>query len=192
MAILSIPDRKRRFTDPKAIARQLAGIGITHEIWTPAHPLAETASSEEILAAYQGEIRRLSASGGYLTADVIDVRPETPGLDAMLARFREEHWHDEDEVRFILAGRCVFHIRPVDDPEEHPVVAVEVTAGDLLRVPRGTWHWFDLCGERRVRAIRLFQDPAGWTPHYTRSGIDARYQPLCFGPAWVAPLSTRP
>jgi 1,2-dihydroxy-3-keto-5-methylthiopentene dioxygenase len=191
MAILHIPDHQRRLTDPQAIAQHLAGIGVSYEVWTPAHPLAESATSQEVLAAYDGEIRRLAASGGYLTADVIDVRPETPGLDAMLARFREEHWHDEDEVRFILAGRGVFHIRPMDDPERHPVVAVEVTAGDLLRVPRGTWHWFDLCGERRVRAIRLFQDPAGWTPHYTKSGIDARYQPLCFGPAWVDPARAR-
>jgi len=54
----------------------------------------------------------------------------------------------------------------------------------LIRVPRGTHHWFDLCSDRRIRAIRLFQDTSGWTPHYTRSGVDARFQPLCFGPAY--------
>jgi 1,2-dihydroxy-3-keto-5-methylthiopentene dioxygenase len=191
MAILHIPDQGRRLSDPEAIARHLDRIGVGYAIWSSAHPLAETASSEEVLAAYAGAIERLSASGGYVSADVIDVRPDTPGLDVMLARFREEHWHDEDEVRFILAGRGLFHIRPAGGSAEEPVVAVEVTAGDLLRVPRGTWHWFDLCGERRVRAIRLFQDPAGWTPHYTQSGIDKRYQPLCFGPAWLAPPAPR-
>ena len=50
--------------------------------------------------------------------------------------------------------------------------AIEVEAGDLIRVPRGTQHWFDLCGDRRIRAIRLFQDQSGWTPHYTQSGVD--------------------
>ena len=58
-----------------------------------------------------------------------------------------------------------------------------VTA-DLIRVPRGTWHWFDLCADRRIRAIRLFQDPVGWTPHYTDSGVDRNYQPLCLGPSY--------
>ena len=39
--------------------------------------------------------------------------------------------------------------------------------------------------ERRIRAIRLFQDPSGWTPHYTESGVDAGFQPVCFGPSYV-------
>ena len=62
--------------------------------------------------------------------------------------------------------------------------AIEVEAGDLIRVPRGTHHWFDLCADRRIRAIRLFQDPSGWTPHYTQSGVDQGFQPVCFGPAY--------
>jgi enolase-phosphatase E1 len=114
-----------------------------------------------------------------VTADVIDVRPETPNLDAMLAKFSREHWHDEDEVRFILEGRGVFHVHPQDGP----VFAIEVGPGDLIRVPRGTWHWFDLCADRRIRAIRLFQDPSGWTPHYTGSGAEQGREPVCLGPA---------
>ena len=111
---------------------------------------------------------------------MIDVKADTPGLDAMLARFNSEHWHDEDEVRLIVEGRGLFHIHPPDGP----VFAIEVEAGDLIRVPRGTHHWFDLCGDRRIRAIRLFQDPSGWTPHYTESGVDRGFQPVCFGPAY--------
>ena len=64
--------------------------------------------------------------------------------------------------------------------------AIEVEAGDLIRVPRGTHHWFDLCGDRRIRAIRLFQDMSGWTPHYTDSGVDKGFEPVCFGPTYVA------
>ena len=52
-------------------------------------------------------------------------------------------------------------------------------------MPRGTHHWFDLCADRRIRAIRLFQDTSGWTPHYTDSGIDANFQPVCFGPSYL-------
>ena len=64
--------------------------------------------------------------------------------------------------------------------------AIEVGPGDLIRVPRGTWHWFDLCAERRIRAIRLFQDPSGWTPHYTDSGAERGREPVCLGPQWLA------
>jgi 1,2-dihydroxy-3-keto-5-methylthiopentene dioxygenase len=69
------------------------------------------------------------------------------------------------------------------------VVALEVGPGDLIRVPRGTHHWFDLCADRRIRAIRLFQDQSGWTPHYTESGVDRGFQPICFGPVYVAPAA---
>ena len=123
------------------------------------------------------KVDQLKTSGGYTAADVIDVRPDTPGLDAMLARFSSEHWHDEDEVRFIVEGRGLFHISPPGGP----VFAIEVEAGDLIRVPRGTHHWFDLCADRRIRAIRLFEQPSGWAPHYTESGVDRNFQPVCFG-----------
>jgi 1,2-dihydroxy-3-keto-5-methylthiopentene dioxygenase len=181
MALVRIPDQGRTITEEDEVRRTLAGVGIEYERWRPAHEVPEGASADAVLAAYAAEIDRLKKAGGYVTADVIDVSPKTPNLDAMLARFSREHWHDEDEVRFILRGRGVFHIHPKDAP----VMAIEVVPGDLIRVPRGTHHWFDLCAERDIRAIRLFQDVAGWTPHYTDSGVDAGYQPVCLGPSYI-------
>ncbi|HSE97286.1 MAG TPA: cupin domain-containing protein [Blastocatellia bacterium] len=180
MAIVTIPDEGRTLSDASEISKYLASIGIDYERWEPSHPIEPGSPQEEVLEAYREEIEKLKARGGYVTADVIDVNPQTPGLDAMLAKFNREHWHDEDEVRFIIHGRGLFHIKP----REGPVVAIEVEAGDLIRVPRGTWHWFNLCASREIRAIRLFQDPAGWAPNYTESGVDLKYQPLCMGTAY--------
>lgn len=177
MALVSIPAENLTLTDSKAIAEYLPACGVEYERWLLNHPVAEDAPADEILGAYAKEIEELMTRGGYVTADVIDVGPDTPGLEAMLAKFNREHWHDEDEVRFIIAGRGLFHIHP----QGGPVVAIEVEAGDLLRVPRGTWHWFNLCADRRIRAIRLFQDVSGWTPHYTDSGTDQNFLPVCFG-----------
>src|SRR4026209_1108425 len=173
MAVLTIVNEDRKLTDAAEITASLASHGIDYERWTPSHPISDNAPPEEILNAYTHEIEPLKHRGGHLTADVIDVNPQTPGLDAMLAKFNREHWHDEDEVRFIIHGRGVFHIHPRDSA----VVAIEVEAGDLIRVPRGTWHWFNLCETREIRAIRLFQDPAGWAPNYTETGVDAGYEP---------------
>lgn len=184
MAIVNIPDENRTIRDAQEITDYLAGLGIDYERWNPSKETAPNAPAEEILAAYSDEIEKLKARGGYVTADVIDVNPQTPGLDAMLAKFNREHWHDEDEVRFIIHGRGLFHIRP----REGQVAAIEVEAGDLIRVPRGTHHWFNLCLNREIRAIRLFQDPAGWAPNYTESGADAGYQPLCLGPSYLPAL----
>jgi 1,2-dihydroxy-3-keto-5-methylthiopentene dioxygenase len=188
MAVVRIPSENTVLREVEAVTAFLAAHGIDYERWTPEHPVDANATPEMLLAAYHREIETLKARGGYRTADVIDVRPETPNLDAMLAKFNREHWHDEDEVRFIIEGRGLFHIHP----PQGPVFALEVEAGDLVRVPRGTHHWFDLCADRRIQAIRLFQDSAGWTPHYTESGIDQGFQPVCFGPSYLAPGTSAP
>src|SRR5215204_2955138 len=181
MAVLTILNENKKLTDVAEITASLAGHGIDYERWTPSHPISDDAPQEAILNAYSREIEDLKTRGRYVTADVMDVSPATPGLDAMLAKFNREHWHDEDEVRFIIAGHGIFHIHAPNGP----VLAIEVETGDLIRVPRGTWHWFNLCGDRDIRAIRLFQDKSGWTPHYTESGADKGYQPLCMGPAYI-------
>ncbi|MGD9629706.1 MAG: acireductone dioxygenase [Pyrinomonadaceae bacterium] len=163
--------------DASEIESYLAEIGIDYERWDNIAKLGPDASDDAILAFYSDEIEALKAKGGYVTADVINIVPTMPGLDAMLNKFNKEHWHDEDEVRFIVKGHGLFHIAP----EGGDVVSIEMEAGDMIRVPRGTKHWFNLCGDKTVRAIRLFQDVSGWTPQYTGSGGDADYQPLCFG-----------
>jgi len=181
MALLRVPDEGITYRDLSEIQDYLAGIGIEYDHWDDPQELAETAADEEILAAYADQVEELKEKGGYTTADVINLTPETPNLDDMLARFNVEHWHDEDEVRFIVQGRGLFHVRP----PEGSVISIEVQPGDLMRVPRGTWHWFDLCGEKRIRAIRLFQNQSGWTPNYTDSGVDQGYQPVCLGPTHI-------
>ena len=179
MATVNIPEERRSIREAADVRAYLTSRGIDYER-TDNVDIPPGASAAEVLEAHKVKIEALKAQGGYVTADVIDVFPHTPNLDAMLNKFNSEHWHDEDEVRFIVEGRGLFHIHP----PEGPVFAIEVEAGDLIRVPRGTHHWFDLCTDRRIRAIRLFQDPSGWTPHYTQSGVDRGFQPLCFGPMY--------
>lgn len=181
MAVVTVPNKDIILRDTGEITGYLAGIGIDYERWATDHDVSPDASADEILDAYLAEIEKLKVKGAYVTADVIDVKPSTPGLNAMLDKFNKEHWHDEDEVRFIVKGHGLFHIAP----EADDVVSIEMEAGDLIRIPPGTLHWFNLCGDRTVRAIRLFQDVSGWTPHYTKSGVDTGYQPLCLGPVYI-------
>jgi 1,2-dihydroxy-3-keto-5-methylthiopentene dioxygenase len=180
MAVVKVPTQSRVIEGADAVRTFLASYGIDYERAVPGRSVAADAPAADLLDAYKDKIDELKTQGGYVTADVIDVFPHTPNLDAMLNKFSSEHWHDEDEVRFIVEGRGLFHIHP----QNGDVFAIEVEAGDLIRVPRGTHHWFDLCADRRIRAIRLFQDPSGWTPHYTQSGVDQNFQPVCFGPSY--------
>jgi 1,2-dihydroxy-3-keto-5-methylthiopentene dioxygenase len=181
MAVLHFPDSNTTFENESAIRAELAAMGIDYERWNLDRVPAD-AAADAVLMAYADEIAEMKRRGGYVTADVIDVTPETPNLEAMLARFDKEHTHSEDEVRFILSGRGIFFLH-IDGK----VASVEVGPGDMLRLPKGVTHWFTLCAERRIRAIRWFQDTTGWAPHYTDSGVDKGYQPLCFGPAYLGP-----
>jgi 1,2-dihydroxy-3-keto-5-methylthiopentene dioxygenase len=179
MAIVSVPAEDKTIHDELSIRAELATVGVDYERWDLSR-VPDDASAEQVLEAYAAEIEEMKRLGGYTNADVIDVNPETPGLDAMLHKFDREHTHSEDEVRFILAGRGIFYLHG-----NERVLSIEVGPGDMIRVPRGTTHWFTLCADRRIRAIRWFQDTTGWTPHYTGSGVDADYQPQCFGPAYL-------
>lgn len=187
MAIVTIPEENKKLTDANEIRRFLFSIDIDYERWKPAVDISTDAPAEEILEAYAPEINRLKEVGGYVTADVIDVTPETAGLEEMLEKFRAEHWHDDDEIRYIIEGRGVFHIHPPDEP----VTSIEVGPGDMIRVPAGTLHWFNLCEDRRIRAIRLFGDPSGWVPRYTGSGTEKEFEPVCFGPSYIPPVTAR-
>lgn len=182
MAIVHIPDQNREITDAEEIRSFLADFGIVFEQWDVAGRITAQATNEDILAAYAPEIERLKAQHGFVTADVINVNPSTPGLDAMLAKFDKEHLHTEDEVRFTVEGSGVFHI----NPQNAPVFSITVHSGDLISVPKGTHHWFNLCSDKKIRCIRLFEDMSGWTPHYMDQPVHENYSPLCMGPSYLA------
>jgi 1,2-dihydroxy-3-keto-5-methylthiopentene dioxygenase len=78
----------------------------------------------------------------------------------------------------VVHGHGVFHI----NPENGPVFAVEMESGDLINVPAGTRHWFNLCADKTIITIRLFQDTTGWAPYYAENPRHLDYWPLCMGP----------
>lgn len=181
MARVQIPQENCEIREPAEIKAFLKQYGIEFEQWDVEGRIGEDATSEEILEAYAPEIERLKQAHGFVTADVINVSPETPGLDDMLAKFDKEHLHTEDEVRFTVKGSGVFHI----NPESAAVFAVTVESGDLISVPKGTHHWFNLCSDKTIRCIRLFEDMSGWAPHYMEQPVHKEYSPMCMGPSYL-------
>jgi 1,2-dihydroxy-3-keto-5-methylthiopentene dioxygenase len=51
---------------------------------------------EEILRAYDEDIRSLAERNGYVKWDVVALSPETPNLDELLKKFEQVHVHTED------------------------------------------------------------------------------------------------
>jgi len=185
MARIRIQEEDREITGADDIRAFLKPFGIWYEKWEVEGRLPAEATNEQILETYAPEVERLKKAGNFVTADVINVSPATPNLDALLAKFSKEHTHSEDEVRFTVKGAGVFHIHP----DNGPVFAIQVESGDLINVPRGTRHWFDLCSDKTIRCIRLFQDVSGWSPHYVEQGVHERYAPVCLGPAYMQPAA---
>ncbi len=183
MAVLTIPAEDRTLREADTIRQYLSRAGISYEQWDLLPGIDKDSTGEAILSAYSPHIEKMKEEGGYEKVDVVNVNASTPGLDGMLSKFSVEHWHDEDEVRFTVHGRGLYHVHSPDGS----VMALEVEPGDMIRVPRGTLHWFDLCGEREIKAIRFFQDPAGWTPYYTQSALEKQYEPVCFGQSYLPP-----
>ena len=99
---------------------------------------------------------------GYVDEDFVELGPETPNLDAICAKFDREHFHSEDEVRFVVAGAGIFDVRD----EADRWVRIEVSEGDLIVIPANTHHRFYLTDTRQIRCMRLFANHDGWAPLY--------------------------
>ena len=173
MALIRIPEQQRTLADAESITSFLDPHGITYERWESKRQVPPEATADEVLAAYADKVDQLQQVV-VTRCRVIDVRPDTPS--SMRARqVQQRALARQGKVRFIVEAG------PLSSAPGGAVFAIEVEAGDLVRVPRGTHHWFDLCADRRIRAIRLFEQPSGWAPHYTESGVDRNFQPVCFG-----------
>ena len=111
---------------------------------------------------YQASLDALKDARGYVEQDEIAFHPDTPNLSAICDKFSGEHFHTDDEVRFVLKGAGIFDIRSAGDEW----MRVTVTAGDLIVVPKDCHHRFFLTDEKMIRCVRLFKDTSGWTAHY--------------------------
>ena len=80
-----------------------------------------------------------------------------------------EHTHADDEVRFFASGSGIFYLH-IDDE----VCAVLGERGDLLSVPKGTTHWFDMGTRPDFTAVRFFRDQDGWVGEFTGDPIADR------------------
>ena len=157
-------------TDRGEITRELAAIGVVLEQWEATQPVAPGASQEEVFAAYRADIDRLVAERGFRSVDVVSIAPDNPQREAMRAKFLDEHFHKEDEVRFFVAGSGLFTLH-VDGK----VYEVLCTQGDLIAVPDSTTHWFDMGPDPSFIAIRFFTEPDGWVGHFTGTDIAQRF-----------------
>jgi 1,2-dihydroxy-3-keto-5-methylthiopentene dioxygenase len=163
-------DEREMRTKHAEIAQALTKIGVTFERWEASRPLKPEATEEEVLAAYDRQVKQLNASYGFKSIDVVSLRPTHPERETFRAKFLSEHTHDDFEIRFFVEGRGLFYLHAGDK-----VYAVLCTQGDLISVPAGTRHWFDMGTAPDFKCIRFFTTPDGWVGNFTGSDIASRF-----------------
>lgn len=157
-------------TEHSDIASELAKVGVRFEQWEANQPIAPGASQDEVIAAYRGDIDRLMSEEGYQAVDVISLKPDHPDRATLRQKFLSEHTHSEDEVRFFVAGAGQFTLHL-----NGKVYDVLCEQGDLIGVPDGTRHWFDMSEAPYFVAIRLFTNKEGWVAQFTGEDIATQF-----------------
>ncbi|MEV7554418.1 cupin [Amycolatopsis sp. NPDC089917] len=173
MTLLSVwPDDRPdeialRTEDPAVITGELGRLGVRFERWDLVEDLPREVTPEQVLAAYEEQIGKVSAAEGYTFVDAVRMTPsDEPGWAAEAAEARQkflaEHTHDDDEDRFFARGSGVFYLHVGGK-----VYAVLCEAGDLLSVPANTTHWFDMGTRPDYVSVRFFHDDGGWVGNFT-------------------------
>ncbi|TCD68166.1 1,2-dihydroxy-3-keto-5-methylthiopentene dioxygenase [Steccherinum ochraceum] len=121
---------------------------------------------------WEQEIDEVARERSYKNRDVKETSREILGaeFDAMLKMVYAEHIHEDEEIRFVLAGTGFFDIR------EHATdswIRIHVGKGDLLVVPAGIYHRFSLDEKEYMKVLRLFKEEPKWTAHYRGNETDA-------------------
>lgn len=113
-------------------------------------------------AARKEIVDRIKREHHYVDEDFIELGAETPNLEAICAKFDKEHYHTEDEVRFVVGGEGIFDVRDGSDRW----IRIEVSEGDIIVIPANTHHRFYLTERKHIRCMRLFANHDGWAPLY--------------------------
>jgi 1,2-dihydroxy-3-keto-5-methylthiopentene dioxygenase len=129
---------------------------------SPADLVGEGIFAETVTEPIESVIAALMDRAGYVTRDEVLLTGDNIKYDEICAKFDKEHYHTDDEVRLVVEGEGIFDIRALTDEW----VRVEVGVGDLIIVPAGRHHRFLMTSMRHIKAVRLFKDASGWTPHY--------------------------
>ncbi|MCP1438204.1 1,2-dihydroxy-3-keto-5-methylthiopentene dioxygenase [Erwinia persicina] len=160
-------------TDEEAIRQKLSGKNVRFERWQADRDLGVDPQPETVINAYQHAIDRLVAEKGYQSWDVISMRADNPQKETLREKFLSEHTHGEDEVRFFVEGAGLFCLHL-----DGHIYQILCEKNDLISVPAGTPHWFDMGSSPHFTAIRIFDNQEGWIANFTGDRIADAYPRL--------------
>lgn len=165
MSILSVYDSSRPEQPNKVltyledIVSTLAALGVRVERWVAGGSLQSGAGQDEVIAAYRADLDRLIAQDRFGTVELFTVDRDTPEKDALRARLLQERRYAEHKAFFFVAGSGLFNLHVGD-----AVYALLCEKNDLLVLPAGTAHWFDMGENPYFMTLRMFNTAEDGTP----------------------------
>jgi 1,2-dihydroxy-3-keto-5-methylthiopentene dioxygenase len=163
----------RESVDGKMIADELAQRGIRFERWTSQAVVTSTSTDDEVITGYEPDVVRLRAECGQPNVVVERIEPHE-GSPQLREKFLNEHFHEEDEIWFFVDGCSCFSLH-VDDL----VYVIVCERGDLLSIPAGTRHWFDMGATPHFCAVRFYRNPdSAFRAEFTGDPIPQRFPSL--------------
>ena len=139
------------------IQATLAEHGVRFERWQPG-PIEQGASAEQLIAACQAQVDTL----GYSAVEVFSLSNDHPRKDELRSQFLDERTCREAQAHLFIAGQGLFSLHIGDY-----VYGVRCEKNDLLVIPAGLPHWFDMGEHPHFVALRLFNTHDGSAPELT-------------------------
>ncbi|KAK4685169.1 hypothetical protein P7C73_g4992, partial [Tremellales sp. Uapishka_1] len=150
---------------------------------------------------WESEIDEFAKERNYKNRDQITVTKAGLGeaYEDKIKSFFDEHLHEDEEIRYILAGSGYFDIRGLAPPYDDRWIRIALEKGDLIVLPAGSvsslffplssvllpilsvnrsathtarriYHRFTVDEADTITAMRLFQDEPKWVPHSRAGG----------------------
>lgn len=110
------------------------------------------------------ELEQLATQRNYRNRDTVQLNLDSFGgneeaYNAKMRQFYSEHYHEDEEIRYIKDGEGYFDVRDKNDRW----VRAKLEKNDLLILPAGIYHRFTLLSRlKNVTALRLFKDEPKW------------------------------
>lgn len=105
----------------------------------PASYLSNLGIQHHYLPDDLAAVNRIAAARNYKNRDEIEISPTLlPNYEEKVKTFFHEHLHEDEEIRYILAGGGFFDVRGKGDEW----VRIRLERGDLMIMPAGIYHRF--------------------------------------------------
>ena len=168
---VSSPDLPNKvLTHFEDIAATLVERGVGFERWPASVRVEPGTAEQEVLAAYREALDQLSVERGHGSFAVLSRKGSFADIDANLP---EEQRLDAAQAHWFVAGRGLLYLH-IDDY----VYGLVCERHDLVSLPAGIAHWFDMGERPNLLAIRLSGKDAAQAAKATGDDIASRFPRL--------------